>query len=356
MSMRQGHVNSTNPTTSTPSRQSPESAISEWVWFEPSGVDCSSESWRELRKHMQTFDDSSIFVNEDMSKPENRVNVALFGLMSQDWFRMWLLEMLGLPADSIIYPPTNSRGSRPDLAVSAPGRSGTLAWIEIELATNVGQIADYRSRYSEAVKSIWGRREDCGDLSLEEIEEFLGERMDSLQPQVQINVKRLRKLIRQGLDGHSRSGGRTEISEEMRNHPLVAGLICRLGDSLKITAGRIGPGELKADAIGESGFLVADLQFETHGTVGVPVEYQGRKSGGHVSHQGMARNISSTAIPHRHRRLRDSVEGKALHIDDGKVHWYAGSLHVDVALAMIDDLTECVLAFADYPRLDTRAG
>ena len=112
--------------------------------------------------------------------------------------------------------------------------SRTLAWIEVELGTNAGQVADYRDRYSEAVQSIWGRREDCGDLSLEEIEEFLGERIDSLQPQVQMNVKHLRKLIRQGLDGHSRSGGRAEISEEMRNHPLVAGLTGRLGDRTEI--------------------------------------------------------------------------------------------------------------------------
>ena len=36
---------------------------------------------------MQSFDDSQIFTNEDLSKAENRVNVALFGLMPQDWFR-----------------------------------------------------------------------------------------------------------------------------------------------------------------------------------------------------------------------------------------------------------------------------
>ena len=27
-----------------------------------------------------------LFVNEDISKPENRVNLALFSLMQQDWF------------------------------------------------------------------------------------------------------------------------------------------------------------------------------------------------------------------------------------------------------------------------------
>ena len=43
------------------------------------------------------------------------------------------------------------------------------------------------------------------------------------------------------------------------------------------------------------------------------------------------------------------LKEKALYMDDGKVHWNAYSIHVDVALAIVDDLTECVLAFADYP-------
>ena len=299
---------------------------------------------------MQTLDDSAIFVNEDLPKPENRVNVALFGLMTQDWFRMWLLEKLGLSTDSVIYPPTNSRGSRPDLAVSPPDLSRTLAWIEVELGTNAGQITDYRNRYSEAVKSIWGRREDCGDLSLEEIEEFLGDRIESLQPQVQVNVQHLRKLIRQGLDGHSHSSGRMELSEEMRSHPLVSGLIYRLGDRLKITAGRIGPGELKADAVGESGF---SLRTYSPIPTGRSVFLMSIRAGNQEV-MFPTRGWLEAYLPPRYRA---AIKGyvtllteKSLYIDDGKIHWYAGSLHVDVALAMIDDLAECVLAFADYSR------
>ena len=33
-----------------------------------------------------------LFLSEDLSKPENRINVALFGLMTQDWFREWFPE------------------------------------------------------------------------------------------------------------------------------------------------------------------------------------------------------------------------------------------------------------------------
>lgn len=49
--------------------------------------------------------DERIFVNEDLSRPENRINVALFGLMAQDWFRTWLLRSLDMPENAIVFPP-----------------------------------------------------------------------------------------------------------------------------------------------------------------------------------------------------------------------------------------------------------
>ena len=96
-----------------------------------------------------------VFLNEDLSKPENRVNLGLFSLMQQDWFREWFLQKLCLPTDAILYPPINVRGRRPDLKVENGG--STLAWIEVELGTNAGQAQDYREQFAEPVKTIWGR-------------------------------------------------------------------------------------------------------------------------------------------------------------------------------------------------------
>ena len=31
----------------------------------------------------------------------------MFGVMAQDWFRVWLLSKLNLPASSVVFPPTN---------------------------------------------------------------------------------------------------------------------------------------------------------------------------------------------------------------------------------------------------------
>ena len=46
---------------------------------------------------MGTIDE--LFVKGDIREPENRVNLALFSLMQQDWFREWILKMLCLPAE-----------------------------------------------------------------------------------------------------------------------------------------------------------------------------------------------------------------------------------------------------------------
>ena len=195
-----------------------------------------------------------LFVREDISKPENRVNLALFSVMQQDWFREWILNRLGLPSDAVVYPPMNVGARRPDLKVVRDGSE--LAMIEVELGTNRVQAEDYRDHFCK-VKTIWGKREYGGDLSLEEVAEFVAgflEEPGSLSPQTRINVQHLNKLIEEGLAGHSPSGERGPVSEEMWGHSLVVALRVRLGDRLEATTKRVGIGCLKADTVGKQGF------------------------------------------------------------------------------------------------------
>ena len=93
-----------------------------------------------------------LFANEDISKPENRVYLALFSLMQQDWFRKWILKRLCLPADSVVNPPTNVHRRRPDLKVVRGGSE--VAMVEVELGTNPGQAEDCRQQF-DSVKTIW---------------------------------------------------------------------------------------------------------------------------------------------------------------------------------------------------------
>ena len=290
---------------------------------------------------MQSFDDSLLFTREDMSKPENRLNVALFGLMPQDWFREWFLGKLDLPLDSILYPPVNVEGARPDLKVERPDGS-TEAWIEVELGTNPEQIEDYCERYDESIKSVWGRISDGGDLSLEEILDFLSKRIGHLPPQTQVNVRHLRKLIDEGLCGHSRPQRRSEVSEKMQADPFVAGMTELLGDRLKYTTGRINPGELKADAIKEDGFSLRAFS---------PVPTT--KSVFLLGHQRI--NFPNKAwlerfLPGRQAEIEEYaalLNRIGLNIDTGRTNVYAGSLHADDVRPHLEELARCILAFVE---------
>lgn len=213
-----------------------------------------------------------LFIKEDLSKPENRINVALFGMMQQDWFRKWFLKQLKLSTDAIVYPPTNVNGYRPDLkVVSLDGT--TRAWIEVELGTDESQVTRYREEYCEPVKTVWGRKSDGADLSLEEIADYLETCLKrSATGQMAVNVDHLCKLIQDGLEGHSRHG-RGYVGCEIRTNKLVNKLVNRLDGKIEFTLGENqSPKEgcLKADTTNTTnnrGFSLRVKRRDTDGTV-----------------------------------------------------------------------------------------
>lgn len=199
---------------------------------------------------------SDLFLHEDFGstenkRPENRVNISLFSILQHDWFRFWLLGKFGLPQDSIVYPSTGQNSVRPDLKVAHPCNSDdTRAWIEVELSRDQVQLSGYKEKLVEPVKSLWGKRCDGGDLSLEEVAEFLATQSPST-PQVAANVEQLIKLINSGLDGYAKNTRRANVSDFMRDHPLVRELEGRLGDRIRfdLEGKQPRPGELKADSM-----------------------------------------------------------------------------------------------------------
>lgn len=88
---------------------------------------------------------NDIFVNEDLSKPENRINLSLFGLLPSSVFRSWFLGRLNLPEDAVLYPSVNvvsETGSiRPDFVIKHGCTEETLGWLEVECGRDVSSLS-----------------------------------------------------------------------------------------------------------------------------------------------------------------------------------------------------------------------
>lgn len=198
-----------------------------------------------------------IFVREDIAKPENRVNLALFHLQMNEDFHIWFCSKLCIPTNSLIYPTKNLLGDRPDLAIKNNGT--LLGYIEVELGDeNQPQLSAYRKKYqteNSRVYSITGKSHHGSDLSLEEISEFLSERINNTpHSQAYLSMLYLRDLI-DAYSDNTASNKRSAVNNEVLNSPFVS----RLLEGLKNYAPdpdlkKAVPGRYYCDTIGKNGF------------------------------------------------------------------------------------------------------
>ncbi len=165
------------------------------------------------KKHSDaTVTDQSPFSREDLSKPENRVNVALFGCMTIPELKRRLLERLSLDPELVIRPERVPNSPlRPDFAARRGGM--TVAYIEVELGgRNDTQGESYR-KMKKPVYWIVGKknyRNPRHDLSLEEIQEIADEVAKTANAQAKENLKHLSTVIEEGL------GNAKETRSELR--------------------------------------------------------------------------------------------------------------------------------------------
>jgi hypothetical protein len=205
---------------------------------------------------------NDIFLHEDTSKPENRINLAIFGLMAVPSFRRWMQERLGLGETAVLYPALNlSDGAgRPDFAVKNAESDATVAWIEVECYKDEEQLARFRKSCSPLlVKAIWGKREYGADLSLEEVAEHLSGLQYAEEPQIRYNAEHLRQQIDEVFSGHwSGSAKPTVVSDHVRETSFVRRLVeelARLGGGLSFDiSGPMRPREIRANTRGKNGF------------------------------------------------------------------------------------------------------
>src|ERR1035437_2697810 len=117
----------------------------------------------------------NIFVKEDIAKPENRVNLAIFHLQMVDEFHNWFCNKLNISNEAIIFPTENLDGDRPDFIIKEENH--IHGYIEVELGgENKFQLSSYRGKYEtdkRRIFSITGKIAQGSDLGLDEIKSYL---------------------------------------------------------------------------------------------------------------------------------------------------------------------------------------
>lgn len=209
---------------------------------------------------------NDVFVREDIAKPENRLNLALFHLQMDDNFHKWFCDKLGLPTTAVIYPTENLSGDRPDFIVKVA--NNIIGYIEVELGDeNKSQISSYRYKYEDAntrIFSITGKAIHNSDLSLEEIAIHLSDNLSFLSnQQKEYSAKYLIKLI-ETYSKNNTSYSRIPVSEEVLNRPFVNKLLDALADyKPDVNQRRAIPGKYYCDTNSPKGFSFRVYSLES---------------------------------------------------------------------------------------------
>lgn len=164
---------------------------------------------------------NDIFVNEDISKPENRVNLALFHLQMIPEFHDWFCDKLKISTASIIYPVQNVGSGRPDYVVKIG--NNTIGYIEVELGgENASQLNNYNFMLKgHKVFSITGFPTGKEDLSLQEISKYITKLIFEIpNTQAKISLQYLSKLIDNFINP-STQNSRQPVSDKVLANPFV---------------------------------------------------------------------------------------------------------------------------------------
>ena len=198
----------------------------------------------------------ALFVREHVQAPENRLNLALFALLNVAAFQAWFLRHLHLPDGSVVYPPQNVAGGRPDLVAVQPG-GGVLCWIEVELGPpDLAQLNAYRSTLAEPVWCIAGTATDDGDVvQLSEIADAVRQIQPRLVAQQRLSAQVLLDLIGLLAD-KSAAWNYADPGDRLKREPLIAALVERLPDQIIFGVPPLPPGKILLSTITQKGWTL----------------------------------------------------------------------------------------------------
>lgn len=211
---------------------------------------------------------ATLHLKEDLSKPENRTNLALFGILNVPEVKEYIWKYLDLPI-GIILPSSNLKDEefttteRPDFKVVPDLHSKeVLAYIEVELGPeDREQVRRYGTR-KIPIRSVVGKETYVSKCKARAISlESIGEVARRVQPsyegsQLSASIELFLQLVQYYVtDGHfSDSGKRAPISQAMKGSFIVKGLMERLGEGAITFEGKAQPGRFAVDTVKENGF------------------------------------------------------------------------------------------------------
>lgn len=200
---------------------------------------------------------NDIFVNEDISKPENRMNLAIFHLQMLQEFHKWFCNKLGIPISSVIYPIENVSGNRPDFIIKDDRK--IIGYVEVELGDeNKHQLSTYKEKIlKDGIKiySISSRTYHKSDLSLDEIVEYF-ERLNKseLSEQQKLSIIYLQKII-YNYSNNTKMNKRDFVSDKMLSNIFVSEFLSYLKEFAPTYGlSRAVQGSYFIDTVGENGF------------------------------------------------------------------------------------------------------
>ena len=148
-------------------------------------------------------DDSDIFINEDLTKPENRLNMVIFGLLLNNYFRHRFLQALGIHQDAVIYKPADLKGDRPDFAIEDL-EGNLVGYIEVEWDQDQEQLERYKRKAQPLkVYSIGGSETAGHSITLRQLLSMAWEAYeDDPVPQLELMVRHLQLQVRGAPPSH----------------------------------------------------------------------------------------------------------------------------------------------------------
>lgn len=200
---------------------------------------------------------------EDLSKPENRINLALFHLLMVPEIDEYIKTKFHLPRESCIYPSANliidnlKTSNRPDFEVICSGKK--IGYIEVELGSeNKEQLNNYRKQPLPVYSIVGKNYYNQGNLTLQDIYNFvqtIKENYDHTQTRLSINL--LENLIKYYvIEGNFNENKRTQISSSMRETIIIKELFNYFGTENIIEAASPQPGKILLDTVSEGGFSI----------------------------------------------------------------------------------------------------